>query len=104
MELKFFDSHAHLTSDSVYEDVEGVLNRASEGRVARIANICTDKQTLERAVALVKKYPWVCNAGSTTPHDVDKEGEIFFPIFEKAAKEGRLAAVGETGLDYFYEH
>ena len=46
----------------------------------------------------------VSNAGATTPHDVEKEGEAFFSAFEKAALEGKLVAVGETGLDYYYEH
>src|SRR5690606_22155465 len=36
------------------------------------------------------------------PHDVEKEGEEAFPLFAEAARTGKLAAVGETGLDYFY--
>ena len=41
---------------------------------------------------------------ATTPHDVENEGEIFFPYVEKAILNNQLIAIGETGLDYFYEH
>ena len=44
------------------------------------------------------------NAAATTPHDVEKEGELFFPMVEKCATEGKLVAIGETGLDYHYHH
>ncbi|MCP5492236.1 MAG: TatD family hydrolase [Chlamydiales bacterium] len=100
----YFDSHAHLTSDSIYPEIDDCLQRAQKAGVSHIANICTDPLTLARGLDLVKKNPWVYNVGATTPHDVEKEGEEVFPIFEKAAREGQLVAVGETGLDYHYEH
>ncbi len=102
--LKFFDSHAHLTSDSVYENVDEILAQAQEAGVTKIINICTDVVTLERGLELAKKYSWVYNTASTTPHDVDKEGEEVFPLVAKHARNGDLVAVGETGLDYYYHH
>ena len=100
----FFDSHAHLTADSVYPQIDQILQRAKDANVTRIANICTDPNTLERGLVLSEKYPHVYNVAATTPHDVDKEGAEAFPIFEKAARDGKLVAIGETGLDYHYEH
>lgn len=102
--LRFFDSHAHLTSKPLAPHVDILANRAWNAGVQRIINICTDQFTLEKGLELAKKYPWISNAGATTPHDVDKEGEQMFSVFAKAAREGAFAAVGETGLDYFYEH
>lgn len=54
-------------------------------------------------MALEKRFSQVKNAGATTPHDVEKEGEEVFPIFEEAAKGKLLKAVGETGLEYYYK-
>ena len=99
-----FDSHAHLTCDEVYHNLPNILKRALEQKVDGIVNICTDRVTLERGLHLRKERPWIYTAGATTPHDVEKEGEKNFPLFEKAAKEKKLCAVGETGLDYFYKH
>lgn len=98
------DSHAHLTSDGPFEDLEGILERAKKEGVDTIINICTDKLTLERGIELAEKCQWVHNTGATTPHDVEKEGGLYFPVFEKAAREGKLVAIGETGLDYHYEY
>lgn len=102
--MAFTDSHAHLTSEEVFSQVDSILERAKSAGVANIVNICTDALTLERGLALSKKYSWVYNAAATTPHDVEKEGEALFPLMEHHAKAGDLVAVGETGLDYFHHH
>jgi len=53
---------------------------------------------------LQKKYPWVYNAAATPPHDVEQEGELHFSLMAHHAQRGDLVAVGETGLDYYYQH
>lgn len=98
------DSHAHLTSEAVYGQIDDLLLRAKSAGVQQIINICTDVLTLERGLELAKKYPWVHNTAATTPHDVQAEGEEVFPLMEKHARQGELVAVGETGLDYFHNH
>lgn len=100
----YFDSHAHLTSPQLIDDVHNVIDRALKASVTRIVNICTDRASLEAGLELSKRHPGVFNAGSTTPHDVEKEGEELFPLFEKHARAGDFVAIGETGLDYHYEH
>lgn len=100
--VDLIDSHAHLTKDSVYENIDLILERAQAASVNSIINICTDVETLKRGLTLRENYPWIYNAASTTPHDAQEEGEKVFPIIEKHAKQGDLIAVGETGLDYYY--
>lgn len=100
----YADSHAHLCDDRLYDDLPSVLDEASKQGLELIVNICTDEKTLERGKQVSKKYPFVVNAAATTPHDVETDGESFFPYVEKAAQEKSLVAIGETGLDYFYEH
>jgi len=102
-DLYFFDTHAHLTSKELVSSFDRLAERAQWVGVKRIANICTDEKSLQEALLLQKNYPWIYHTAATTPHDVEKEGESFFPFVEKAASEGLLAAIGETGLDYFYE-
>lgn len=102
--MNFIDSHAHITSDTVFNSVETLLERAQNNHITDIINICTNAITLERGLCLSKKYPWIHTAAATTPHDVEKEGELLFPLMQKHAKNGDLVAIGETGLDYFYEH
>jgi TatD DNase family protein len=97
--VKFFDSHAHLTSSAVLPLLPAILERAEKAGVDHILNICTCRKTLEEGF----KHK-LLNAGATTPHDVEKDGEADFAIFEEAAKNNLLTAIGETGLDYHYHH
>lgn len=101
--MQFFDSHAHLSSDEVLPLIDGVMTRAKIAGVSKIVNICTNLATLREGLLLEERFPQIKNAGSTTPHDVDSEGEEAFPVFAEAARSGKLAAVGETGLDYYYK-
>ncbi len=100
----FFDSHAHMTEERMFSDCESYLERAKAAGVERIINICTDKQTLKLGLELSAKHDWISSVGATTPHDVEPLGEQDFDCFAKAAREKKLVAVGETGLDYHYEH
>lgn len=102
--IMYIDSHAHLTVPAVADRCEEILQRAQQKKVAAIVNICVDAPSLDKGLHLAVRHPWVFNAAATTPHDVEKEGELFFPIVQERAKEGKLIAIGETGLDYHYEH
>lgn len=102
--MAFIDSHAHLTSPDVLPNLGPILHRGKEAQISHILNICTDPETLRQGILLSERHPYIHNAGATTPHDVAKEGESAFPLFEAAAREGKLSAIGETGLDYHYEH
>lgn len=98
----FIDSHAHLGDDRIYSSIDQIISNAKAANVQTIVNVCTDEISLSRGQEIYKKYPEVLLTGATPPHDVINEGEKLFPLFEKAALEGSLVAVGETGLDYFY--
>jgi TatD DNase family protein len=102
----FVDTHAHLTSPQVADKLDEMLKRAELHRIGKIVNICTDEATLKEGLALANEESrkWIFTTAATTPHDVEKEGVSFFPLVEEAAKNGDLIAIGETGLDYFYEH
>jgi TatD DNase family protein len=100
----YADSHAHLTSQTLFPEAEEILKRAKKAGVEKIVNICTDAESLEKGLLLAEKHNWVFNTAATTPHDVKEEGHSFFPLVVQAAKQKKLVAIGETGLDYFYEH
>ena len=102
----FIDSHAHLGDDSLFSEWKEILQRASEAKVDAVINICTNSETLERGLLMQKSSPpiHVVLAAATTPHDVEKEGDSFFKEVEGAALQKKLVAIGETGLDYYYEY
>lgn len=97
-----FDSHAHLTDDPLFDEIEPILKRAKESGISQIVNVCTTPLSLYRGLSTVKKHPNIFLAGATTPHDVEKEGQEAFNIFATSARNRELVAIGETGLDYHY--
>lgn len=98
------DSHAHITSDPLYKEIESLIERAKKVSLEYIVNICTDQDSALKGIALHNQYPCIVNVAATTPHDVKDLGNRDFPFFEKLAFEKKLVAIGETGLDYYYEH
>lgn len=101
---EFFDSHAHISSSEFEGNIEEVVLRAKKVGVRRILNICTDEKSTVFGLEIKKKFPGVFLAGASPPHNVEKEGEELFPIFADLVKKKQFLAVGETGLDYYYEH
>lgn len=101
MVLQLIDSHAHVSG---MENGEQVVERAQTNGISAIINVCTDAATLEKGFQMTEKYPFCFNAAATTPHDVEKEGEKNFALFARCAKERKIIALGESGLDYFYKH
>lgn len=102
--MHFIDSHAHLTDGDGYDDLDKIIEKARVANVTRIINICSDKASLEKGLLLKDKYDFIYLAAATTPHDVEKDGVDFYPIVVDAAKNRKIIAIGETGLDYYYEY
>lgn len=102
--MSLVDSHAHLTKPEAFGDVHEILKRAQLVGIEAIINICTDIESLNLGLQLSQQYPWVYNTAATTPHDVEKEGQDVFPMIAAHARKGHLVAIGETGLDYYYQH
>jgi TatD DNase family protein len=103
--VAFIDAHAHLRFDE-QADVRPVLERAFAAGVTAIINVCTELEDLQRGHALSKTAtcPKVYTVAALTPHDAAKDDTLFFKEIQRLAHEKQLAAIGETGLDYYYNH
>jgi TatD DNase family protein len=94
------DSHAHLDYPDFASDFDEVLARAAEAGVSRIITIGTSIESSRRAVELAEKYPNVFAVIGVHPsHAEEAEDDVITPLRE-LAQSPRVAAIGETGLDY----
>ena len=73
--MEFFDTHAHLTGEGDFDNLDEVIDRAKNANVTKIVNICTDIGSLDRALLLSEKYDFVYTTEATTPHDADNEND-----------------------------
>jgi len=104
--VSLFDSHAHVDGPEFDADRDAVLARARAAGVARLVVIGAvgDPSSAERAVALAERDPAIWATVATHPHDVAQMTPAWWQTHERLARHPRVVAIGETGLDYYYDH
>jgi len=95
------DTHAHLDYPDFADDLEGVISRAREAGVTRILSIGTGIESSRRAIALAERFPNVFAVVGVHPTNVQDETGDFVPVLRELAQHPKVAAIGETGLDYY---
>jgi len=100
------DSHAHVDGPEFDADRTDVLARARAAGVQRIVVIGAvgEPESAERAVALAERDPEIWATVATHPHDAAKMTPAWWAVHDRLARHPRVVAVGETGLDYYYDH
>lgn len=100
------DSHAHVDGKEFDDDRPEVLARARAAGVQRIVVIGAvgDPTSAERAVALAERDPEIWATVATHPHDAAQMTPAWWAVHERLALHPRVVAIGETGLDYYYDH
>ena len=99
----FIDTHAHLFFENYKDDVDEVINRAKENGIDYIIIPATDLKTASEAISLAEKYEQVYATVGIHPHDTKDWNESLIPEIEKLAKHPKVVAIGEIGLDYYYD-
>lgn len=99
----FIDSHAHLFYEDFAQDLEAVLDRARENGITRVIIPGTREDSSRQALELAGKYAGLFAAVGIHPHEAAKvtEGEI--TSVERLATRPEVVAVGEIGLDHYYD-
>lgn len=99
----FVDTHAHLFFDNFKDDIDEVINRASQNNVDYIIVPATDIKTAKEAIALSEKYSNIYTAVGIHPHDTKDWNNSLIKEIEELAENHKVAAIGEIGLDYYYD-
>ena len=94
------ETHAHLDYPDFASDFDDVLRRATEAGVTRIITIGTSIESSRRAIALAEKYPAVFAVIGVHPTYVEEAQDDVITPLRELAKNPRVVAIGETGLDY----
>jgi TatD DNase family protein len=99
----FIDTHAHLFYPNLEEDLDEVIARAKQNLVEYILVPAADIKTSEQVIDLTEKYEMVYGAVGVHPHDTKNWNSSFISKIEKLAKNKKIVAIGEIGLDYYYD-
>jgi len=97
------DTHAHLFSPNYKDDLPQVINRAIDAGVEYIIVPATDLVSAAQSIELSEKYPMIYSTVGVHPHDTKEWNESLLPKLKELAKHPKVVAIGEIGLDYFYD-
>jgi TatD DNase family protein len=102
----FVDSHAHLDGKQFDSDREQVIARARESGVQTMVAIGNGDgpPTLDAGVQLAEKYPFMYATVGIHPHEARLADETAYATMERLARNPKVIAWGEIGLDYHYDH
>ena len=98
------DSHCHLNYKGLIETQADVLARARERGVRGVLNISTRRSEWDAVVATAHREPDVWASIGIHPHEADAHADLGAEALREAATDPRVIAIGETGLDYYYDH
>lgn len=100
----FADSHCHLNYPGLVEDQAAVLERARGRGVDAMLNIATRAREWDAIIATAEREPDVWATVGIHPHEADSHPDMDCARLVAAAAHPRVVGIGETGLDYYYDH
>ena len=98
------DSHCHLEYKGLVEDQQGVLARARAAGVGGFLSISTRQREWDQVIGTAEREAGVWASVGIHPHEADAHSDMGEAALLEAAAHPKVIAIGETGLDYYYDH
>jgi TatD DNase family protein len=97
------DSHCHLDFPDFADELDAVVARASAAGITHMVSISTRVRQFDGLVAIAEKFPNVYCSVGTHPHHAHEELDIGAGELVALTRHPKVVAIGEAGLDYFYD-
>jgi TatD DNase family protein len=98
------DSHCHLDFPDFSDELDAVVGRARAAGVGRIVTISTRIRRQGDLIAIAERYEDVFCSVGTHPHQAHEELDIGIDDIVRMTEHRKVVAIGEAGLDYFYDY
>ena len=98
-----FDTHTHYDDERYNDDREQVIEKCLDNNVGLILNVGADFLGCTDSIKLAEKYEQVYAAVGIHPHYANEMSEQKIDWLRDLAKHPKVVAIGEIGLDYYYE-
>jgi TatD DNase family protein len=98
------DSHCHLNFPDFAQDLDGVIARAQAAGVGVMQTICTDMAEFDEVLAIARRYPGVYCSVGVHPNESGATEIVSAKALAEKTSDEKVIGIGETGLDYHYEH
>ena len=101
--MRLVDSHCHLNYEGLAERQDEVLATARERGVTGFLNISTRQREWDDVISVAERNPDVWATIGVHPHEADAHPDLGSAALVEAASHPRVIAIGECGLDYYYD-
>lgn len=98
-----FDSHAHYDAEQFNEDRDAVLTALPAQSVCGVIQCATDPESIKKSLTLAQQYPYIRVAVGIHPEFVSEATDEWMDAVRAAAAHPAVCAIGEIGLDYYWE-
>jgi TatD DNase family protein len=102
--VRLADSHCHLNYKGLAEQQDQVLARARETGVVAMLNIATRESEWDDVLGVAEREADVWATVGIHPHEADEHPHIDTAKLVERARHPRVVGIGESGLDYYYDH
>ena len=102
--MELIDTHAHLTFEELEENIDAVVARSIDAGVTSWITVGTDPDQIKKVLALIEKHDNMYAALGFHPHEANQVTPGDLEYLKESAKHEKVVAVGETGLDFHYDH
>ena len=98
------DSHCHLDHEPLFENLDDVIKRSKVVGINKILTICTTLESFEKIKNLVNRDEMIFGTFGIHPHETSTNRVNKEIIIKKVNENKKMIGIGETGLDFFYNH
>lgn len=100
--MEFFDSHSHYNDESFDSDREELINKTLKENITRMMCIGYDVEKSAKAIKIAEKYNYIYASCGISPNDIEDFSVENLEKIEEMAKNRKVVAIGEIGLDYHW--
>ena len=100
--MKFFDSHSHYNDEKFDVDRKEILKDLIENHINGAICAGYNIEASKKAIELSTENKWMYATCGISPNDIDEAVENQLEVVEKLAKNTKVVAIGEIGLDYYW--
>jgi len=98
------DSHCHLDFPDFAAETGDVVARARSAGIGHMLTICTRVRKFPEVLAIAERFAGVSCSVGTHPHSASEERDVTLSEIVALTAHPRVVAIGEAGLDYFYQN
>mgnify|MGYP003387315418 FL=1 len=99
------DSHCHLDHEPLLENLDEVIKRSKDVGITKLLTICTTLDSFNRIKEIIKRDPIIYGTFGIHPHETNDNLSVDKNfIIKEVNQNNKIIGVGETGLDFFYDH